>query len=172
MDLGTAVVTLAVGAIAVLPRVPALTEAGRAQAAIRRDIELWSALPAGTARDRLGTHIEERTVALLDERQRDKRVETGWLVGTGFAGVGWVLMLASTAMSSTESWVGQLRLVVQLAGLGAGAVAFFIIALTAALVVWRAGVKVRTHVRSRRMPPAPVPTRDRPRQAAAGRAVP
>jgi hypothetical protein len=88
MDLGTAVVTLAVGAIAVLPRVPALTEAGRAQAVIRRDIELWSALPAGTARDRLGTHIEERTVVLLDERQRDKRVETGWLVGTGFAGVG------------------------------------------------------------------------------------
>lgn len=172
MDLGTAIVTLAVGAIAVLPRVPALTGAGRSQAAIRRDTELWSALPAGTARDRLGTHIEERTVTLLDERQRDKRVETGWLYGTGFAGVGWVLMLASTAMSSTEAWVSHVRLVVQLAGLGAGALALFILALTAALVVWKAGIRVRARVRSRRRPPAPAPTQDRPRQAAVGRTVP
>lgn len=172
MDIGTAVVTLAVGAIAVLPRVPALTAEGRAQAAIKRDIELWSALPVGAARDRLGTHIEEQTVALLDDRQRDRRMETGWLYGTGLAGVGWVLMLASSAMSSTETWVSHVRLVVGLAGLGAGALALFALALTFALVVWKAGLRARARVRSRLRSPAPAPTRDRSRPAPAGCADP
>lgn len=152
MDLGTAIVTLAVAVIAVLPRVPALSAAGRAQAAIRRDAELWAAIPAGAARDRLGTQVEERTAALLDERQRDRPVETGWLYGSAWTGGGWVLLVASTAMSSSEVWVSHLRMAVQLAGLVAGAVGVLLLVLTAALAAWRAGLGIYVRIRPRRRP--------------------
>jgi len=150
MDLGTALVTLVVGAIAVLPRVPALSSAGRAQAAIRRDSELWAVLPLGPARDRLATHIEERTVALLDERRRDRTVERGWNYGAAWAAAGWVLLVASTAMSGTETWVSHIRMAVQLAGLSAGAIGLFLLAMTSALVVWQAGLGIYVRVRPRR----------------------
>jgi hypothetical protein len=149
MDLGTAFVTLLVAVIAVLPRVPALSADGRAQASIRRDAELWAAIPSGTARDRLGDQVEERTAALLDARGRHRPVETAWLYGSAWLGGGWLLLVVSTAMSGAEVWVGHLRMAVQLAGLCAGTIGLIILVVTVALVVWRAALQVYGRVRPR-----------------------
>lgn len=154
MGFGTAVITLAVGAIAVLPRVPALTRSGREQARVQHDSELWSAMPHGVARDRLGADIEQRTHELLQERDRDKTVENGWLYGTAWLALAWGLLVTSTAVTGAEAWAGYVRTALGVVGLTTGAVGVFILAVTGALVVRRSVLQVYMWVRARRRPTA------------------
>lgn len=152
VDLGTAVVTLAVGMFAVLPRVPALSSAGRAQALIQRDSELWAAMPLGAARDRLGSDIERRADELLLERSRDKTAENGWLFGTAQVAVAWVLLVASSAVNGEEAWAGYVRTGLGLCGLLAGAVGVFTLAATCVLLAVRGVAHARAWLRARRSP--------------------
>lgn len=111
-------------------------------------------MPAGQARDLLGQHIEERTGALLRDRRRDKTVENGWLAGTAWVAGAWVLLVASTAVSSTQAWAGYLRTALQLFGMTSGALGLFILTVTGALILWKGALRVCVSVRARRRPPA------------------
>ena len=79
-------------------------------------------MPEGDARARLARHVEEQTVALLDERQRETPLESGWLYGTAWLGVAWVLLVVSTAISGHETWADQVRMALQYGGLGSGTI--------------------------------------------------
>lgn len=150
VDLGTAVVTIAVGAVAILPRVPALTAAGREQASIQRDTALWSTMPPGVARDRLAAEIERRTNGLLDDRGADKTVANGWLYGTAWTAVAWGLLVASTAVRGDEEWAGYVRTALAIGGLAAGTIGVLLVAATAILVSARSVRRLRSWLRGRR----------------------
>lgn len=110
-------------------------------------------MPKGEARDRLAEQLEQRTVALLEERRRDKTVETGWLVGSAWAGVAWVSLVASTAVAGTEAWAGYLRAALEMLGVTTGALGVFILALSSALVAWKAACRIYLRLRARRKRP-------------------
>ena len=150
VDLGTAVVTLAVGAVAVLPRIPALTGAGRVQASIQRDAALWSVMPPGAARDRLAAEIERRANGLLDDRDADKTVVNGWLYGTAWTAVAWGLLVLSTAVNGDEKWAEYVRTALGVGGLATGAVGVLLVAVAALLVGGRLVLRLRDWLRSRR----------------------
>lgn len=146
MDLGTAIVTLAVGAIAVLPRVPALSGIGRRQARIQRDIELWADMPHGEMRDRLGSDIERQTGELLEERNRDRTVENAWLYGSALLALAWAFLVASTAITGDGPWVDDVRSALGLAGLAMGVVGAIFLAASASLLAWKGGRRATTWI--------------------------
>lgn len=147
VDIGTAIVTIAVGAIAVLPRVSALSGPGREQAAIQRDCELWRAMPEGAVRDRLGSVIGNRTEALLRERRRDKTVENAWRYGSAWLAVAWVVLVLSTAVTSDAAWAGHVRTALEVGGIITGAVGAFLVLLVGALVGWKAVLRLWRRLR-------------------------
>lgn len=155
MDLATAVVSLTVGGLAVLPRVQALSRRGRVRASIQRDTELWAALQPGATRDRLGADIDRQTQALLDERSRDTTVQAGWLYGTTLVVVGWTLLVIGSALDADEEWSSSLRYVLERVGAVAGILGFFFLAVTFALGVWLALLRVRERWRARHRESSP-----------------
>jgi len=142
MDLGTAVVTIAVGTLAVMPRVPALNRAGREQARIQRDCELWRAMPSGGTRDNLAADIELETQQLLEARARDATVQDGWLHGTAWTAGSWALLVVSTAISEEADWASNIRLAFQVGGILAGVTGISLLAITCALVTWKRAFRI------------------------------
>lgn len=153
VDFGTAVVTVLAAAVVLLPRMPAFTAPGREQARIKADVELWTAMPDGASKELLRLEIDRRTAALLEDRGRDRTLEDAWTVGLRWLSVGWVLLVASTAVEGEAAWAEHVRFALQLGGLIAGALGVFLFTLTVALVLWKVCVRVWSRLR-RRMPPA------------------
>jgi hypothetical protein len=146
VDFGTAVVTVLAAAVVLLPRVPALDAPGREQARIKLDVELWAAIPDGASKERLRQEIDRRTAALLEDRGRDRTLEDAW-VGLRWLSVGWVLLVASTAIEGGAVWAGHVQFALQLCGLIAGALGVFLFMLTVALVLWKACVRVSSRLK-------------------------
>jgi hypothetical protein len=149
VDFGTAVVTVLAAAVVLLPRVPAIGAPGREQARIKLDVELWAAMPDGASKERLRQEIDRRTAALLEDRGRDRTLEDAWAVGLRWLSVGWVLLVASTAIEGGAVWAGHVQFALQLGGLIAGALGVFLFMLTVALVLWKACVCVWSRLRRR-----------------------
>lgn len=150
MDLGTAIVTLAVGAIALLPRVPAMSGIGRRQARIQRDIELWEAMPHGAMRDRLGADVERQTGELLDERGRDRTVENAWLYGSECVAIAWACSVATSAVAGEQPWTDDVRFALGFSGLAIGVLGVVFLGASASLLAWRAGRRAVAWMRARR----------------------
>ena len=137
MDFATAVITLAVAGVALLPRLPALSKDGRQAARLKADADLWATMPKGDARDSLGAHIETRTAELLAERARDRTVERVWLYGTAWTAAGWTLLVASNGLNGAETWLQQVRTALVVLGLLAAALGVVLLLAVGALLVWR-----------------------------------
>jgi hypothetical protein len=114
-------VTLLVAAIAVLPRIPGLTPDGRAQERIRRDIELWRGMPEGEAKERLGRATETQVIELLDDRASVSQLQRCWVLSTSWLMVGWLALVASSAVNDDEPWKSSVRWLLQMVGLGMSA---------------------------------------------------
>lgn len=107
-------------------------------------------MPEGNVRVRMGQHIDERTAALLDERQRKSSVELSWMYGSAWLGTGWGLVVLSTAVSGREFWAHHLRLGLELSGIGAGMIGALLLLLAISLVVRSGAVRLWSHLRTRR----------------------
>ncbi|WP_163275348.1 hypothetical protein [Cellulomonas iranensis] len=108
MDPWTAAVTLAVAAIALLPRVPALSADGRKTARLKQDADLWSVMPDGEAKAALGQHITKKTSELLEERHRDRFVEQSWSAATAFAVAALILANLLNLVDEVPAWAVEL----------------------------------------------------------------
>lgn len=140
MDFGTAVVTVIAAAAVLLPRLPAFTAEGREQARIQLDVGLWTDMPHGDVRDSLGAEIEERTTAMLNGRTSGLSFSDATNVGLRWAGAGWVLLVASTAVSGDGAWVPHVLLALQVGGLISGGLGGLMI-LTCVLILLCRGFK-------------------------------
>lgn len=128
MDLGAAVVTLVVGAVAVLPRIPSLSADGRRVARLKADADLAATLPPGSAKEALDEHVEAATRELLEARRRPQGYEyflsvaAGFLVGACLAGA------LAEALRGESRWLAGLVLPLQGVVLGCAVVSLSILA--------------------------------------------
>lgn len=141
MDLGTVLVSLGVAGIALLPRIPGLSADERRRARIQGDTALWRAMPKSDARDALAEQIAAATRAMLVERVRDRTIERGWWYGSGWAFVGWVLIVASTSIPEETSWAGPWRALLSWSGIGVALAGVFVLVMIMATVFFRAAAR-------------------------------
>jgi Flp pilus assembly protein TadB len=152
VDPWTAVVTLAVAAIALLPRAAALTPDGRATARLKRDADLWATMPDCAAKQSLALHIAAKTDELLTNRGRDRSVELLWVSSWTALPVMVVLSTILDGMTPEPGWPSDVY------GIARDAIVW--IALCAVLVVavlsTASGVRiVRWFMRRRRRSRSP-----------------
>lgn len=114
MDLGAAVVTLVVGAVAVLPRIPSLSVDGRRVARLKADAELAATLPPGPARVALEEHLEMATRELLDSRGRPPSFEQRLSIAMLPMLVAWVSGALADGLPRGQRWLESLVVPLQL----------------------------------------------------------
>ena len=143
-------VSLGVAAIALLPRAPGFSTDERRRTRIQKDAELWRSLPSSDARDALADHIATATGDLIAQRGRDRTIEQGWLYGSGWLFIGWLMMLTSFAIPNEPMWRQQLRVVVGVCGLAVALIGVLFLLAAIALVTFRAVVKLNAKWRAGR----------------------
>lgn len=136
VDAVTVVVTLAAAALALLPRIPALSAQGRKQARLRDDVEVWKSMPEGDTRDALKEAIEAETREMLAERGRDRNVQTA-LLASGLLALLGTLTLAAADPANRARWQATARTMFAEAGLIA--LVFSVAAMSLAIGLMAAG---------------------------------
>jgi len=133
VDIGTAVVTIGAAALALLPRVPALSADGRRQERLKRDLEILNAMPDGEAKNRHRLQVETALAALVDERKRDRRIEQFWILGTTWTFAGWIVIALALSLTGSIRWREQVEAAA--APLGLVIVAIGLLFMLAAVVL-------------------------------------
>lgn len=95
---------------------PRLTPDGRRQSRIGRDLELLGSMPKGRAAKRLRAQVSAATMKMLDERERDKRMEQLPLVllaalSAGVAAASFVPMVPTSTLWGTSLAGGLIAVV-------------------------------------------------------------
>lgn len=147
MDLGAAIVTLVVGAVAVLPRIPSLSVDGRKVARLKADAELAASLPEGDARVALAEHIEVATLELLDARRRPASIDqrlSGAMVPLFMA---WVAGLLVEGLPRDEKWLESVVLCLGVIALGLGSVGAILMVVVLAQALGEGWTSATTRLR-------------------------
>ncbi|MCV2395944.1 hypothetical protein OEB99_16635 [Actinotalea sp. M2MS4P-6] len=133
MDIPTALVTLLAASLVLLPRIPALSREGRAQARIRADADLWRAMPEGPARTQLAEAIESATLELLADRKSERFAERAVNRTIAWAAAAWVMLVISEVDVSSDVWWGHVRDALRIFGFLAGTIAALLFVATLGL---------------------------------------
>lgn len=148
VDLWIAVVGLiaALGA-ALIARAPAFSPDARRRTSITRDVEMWKQLPEGPGRDAFAEHIAQRVVDLTKRRSRTENSEQVGLLATAILLVGWILLLASSAITGSTDWIDQVSLLLGTFGAILALAGFLLGAIGAGMAVSRSIRSARESLR-------------------------